>query len=206
MSNPTLPDDVYETLVEVCNRHPGPVQDDRLFGEILNEVAWRHRFAGFGLSRKTGGRHVPSPVGDIAEDVLQRRSDGHHWDVLGGAAVSQPLRPTRGQSIGVMRDPNRPWVAPVEPAGSSVPDTPVPPVKPTAPPVNPLPPDADLVDAGTKLQAYYQQKLGRADVDILGWARWLGFDYIYTRGRGASHEAALDAMFRNIEAITGIPR
>jgi hypothetical protein len=121
MSNPTLPDDVFLTLVEVCDRHPGPVQEDRLFGDILNEVAWRHRDQGFGLSRKAAGRHVESPVGPIAEDVLQRR-DGHHWDVLGGAAVGQPLRPGRSQSIGVMTDPNRPWVAPVEPAGHVPPD------------------------------------------------------------------------------------
>ncbi len=114
MSNPALPDDVFRTLVEVCERHPGLVQDDRLLGDILNEVAWRHRDQGFGLSRKAGGRHVDSPVGPIAEDVLQR-TDGHHWDVLGGAGVGQPLRPGGGQSIGVMTDPNRPWVAPVKP-------------------------------------------------------------------------------------------
>lgn len=93
---------------------------------------------------------------------------------------------------------------PADGGGGVAPPTPPPPPPPPA--VNPLPPDADLIDAGTRLQRYYIDKLGREDVDILGWARWLGFDYIYTRGRGASHAEALDAMFRNIEAITGVPR
>lgn len=143
MSNPILPENVYRTLVEVCDRHPGPVQDDHLFGDILNEVAWRHRHEGFGLSRKTGGRRVPSPVGEIAEDVLMR-SDGHHWDVLGAAAVGNPLRPGRGPSIGIMRDPGRPFVNPVEPRASAPPAQP--PSPPAQPPPSPQPPQAPAVD------------------------------------------------------------
>ncbi len=213
--NPYLPDNVYATLVAVCNRHPGPVQDSRLLGDILNEVAWTHRAEGFGLSRKDSGTHVDSPVGPIAEDVLQRNTDNHHWDVLQSAGVGYPLQPTQGPSIGVMTDPNRPWVAPVQPATA-------PPVQPpTQPPVTPptqpppsagwaLPPDADLTDVTAQLEDYYRHKLQRPErttcVDQLGYGRWVGHDYMYTRGNGATHEAALDAMFDNIEDITKVPR
>jgi hypothetical protein len=113
-AKPRLPDHVYQTLKEVCAAYPwSVVQSDEHFGEILNAVAWRHRGEGWGLSRKTGGRHVDSPVGPIAEDILQTQ-DGHHYDVLGSAARGNPLRPGQADSIGIIDLRARPWVAPVE--------------------------------------------------------------------------------------------
>ena len=84
-------------------------------------------------------------------------------------------------------------------------------VTPPPPPVAPpLPPDADLADATRQVEAYYRDNLGRPSrptaVDELGYGRWIGFDYVYTRGQGASHQEALDAMFQNIVAITGVPQ
>lgn len=109
-----LPQHVYDTLVEVCDSYPFPVVQDAMhLGEILNAVAWRHRAEGWGLSRKTGGTRVPSPAGEIAEDILQL-PDGHHFDVLGAAGVGKPLRPGQPESIGVIDLQARPWVAPVD--------------------------------------------------------------------------------------------
>jgi hypothetical protein len=109
-----LPEHVYDTLVAVCEGYPWPtVREDEHLGEILNAVAWAHRDEGWGLSRKTGGRHVDSPVGPIAEDILQL-PDGNHFDVLGGAAKGEPLRPGRATSIGIINLRDRPWVAPVQ--------------------------------------------------------------------------------------------
>jgi hypothetical protein len=151
-----LPEHVYQTLVAVCNGYPWPtVQKDEHLGEILNAVAWVHRDEGWGLSRKTGGRHVDSPVGPIAEDILQL-PDGNHFDVLGGAAVGNPLRPNQGESIGIINLRDRPWVAPVAHTVSwrqlDEPDDPPPP--PDPPPTNggnPVPPPT--VDNGPVLAA-----------------------------------------------------
>lgn len=108
-----LPAHVFDTLVEVCEAYPyRTVQDAYHLGEILNAVAYRHRDEGWGLSRKTGGTRVPSPVGEIAEDILQL-PNGHHFDVLGSAKVGNPLLPGRPDSIGIIDLAARPWVAPV---------------------------------------------------------------------------------------------
>jgi hypothetical protein len=148
-AQPRLPDDVLRVLAEECASRPGPMPDDRAFGDLLNAVAWRTQDLGMGLSRKAGGKHVDSPVGPVAEDILCDRSTGHHWDVLVGADVGLPLRcPQRrpdGQwdsptSIGVMRDPNRPCIAPVAPASApgGGPGEPVTPA-PTQPAPSPTP-------------------------------------------------------------------
>jgi hypothetical protein len=126
-----LPEHVYNTLVSVCDTYPWPVvEDDYHLGEILNEVAWTHRSEGWGLSRKTGGRHVKSPVGLIAEDILQLR-DGNHFDVLQAASKGNPLKPVRVSSIGIIA-PDRPWVAPVNNKLSWM-------TTPQQPPTQPLP-------------------------------------------------------------------
>lgn len=118
-AQPRLPDDVLRVLAEECAARPGPMPSERAFGDLLNAVAWRTRHLGIGVSRKAGGKHVDSPVGPIAEDVLCDMRTGHHWDVIGGAAVGRPLSCGAGPSIGIMQDPNRPCIAPVEPAGGS---------------------------------------------------------------------------------------
>lgn len=156
--NPVLPDEVFAVLVEECEKHPGPAADET-FGLVLNATAWRTRHLGMGLSRKTGGKHVDSPVGPIAEDIICH-SGGHHWDVLGGAATGAPLRPGRGPSIGIIDLRARPWVAPVDPGGATDPQ-PVP-VPPTPQPVPPTPtpqptPGVDLGPVLAELRAQREQ-------------------------------------------------
>lgn len=133
-----LPAEVVNVLREECAKYPGPVTDEHVFGNVLNATAWRTRHLGMGLSRKTGGKRVPSPVGEVAEDVLQDCNTGHHWDVFAGAELGRPLVCGGGASIGIMQDPNRPCVRPVEPSGGSAP-APDPGPSPTPPAPAPAP-------------------------------------------------------------------
>lgn len=145
-----LPEHVYQTLVEVCEAYPYPVvQSDEHLGEILNEVAYRHRAEGWGLSRKTGGRRVDSPVGEIAEDILQL-PNGNHYDVLGAAAQGNPLLPGRASNIGTIDLNARPWVAPVAHRLSWLGGHTPPPVDPSP---TPPPPPAVTVDLAPVLAA-----------------------------------------------------
>lgn len=133
-----LDEAVYKTLVQLCEAYPWPVvQDDFHIGEILNAVAYAHRDKGYGLSYKASGKHIDSPVGPIAEDILQL-PDGNHFDVLGGIDVGQPLRPGRASSIGIINLQNRPWVAPVNHPISWLINKP----KPEPPPVGDKPVDS----------------------------------------------------------------
>lgn len=134
-----LPENVYQTLVSICDAYPWPVvQRERDLGDILNRVAWLHRSDGWGLSRKVAGQHVDSPVGPIAEDILQLKN-GHHFDVLGGAGVGQPLRPGRPNSIGIIDLNARPWVAPVDHVPAWLVDGPAPPPAPDPDPEPDIP-------------------------------------------------------------------
>ncbi len=145
--NPILPDEVYHVLQEECAKFPGPVERDEVFAIVLERTACRTKDFEMGLSRKSGGRHVTHPdprIGDVAEDILQHRSSGHHWDVFGGAALGRPLNAGQGPSIGVIDMGARPWVGPVcADVVDPRPDpTPVPP-GPPVPPVPPAPPSID---------------------------------------------------------------
>jgi len=134
---PVLPDHVFATLEAVCAKYPGPASDETL-GKVLNETAWIHRLENYGLSEKTGGRHIEHPeLGPIAEDILQL-PDGTHWDVLSAAGAGNPLRPNQGPSI-VPNTPRR-WLAPVNPGEVIIPPKPPivdPPI--VDPPVTPPP-------------------------------------------------------------------
>lgn len=173
-AQPRLPDEVLRVLAEECDARPGPMPDDRAFGDLLNAVAWRTRHLGMGLSRKAGGKHVDSPVGPVAEDILCDTRTGHHWDVLVGADVGLPLRcPSQrpdGQwdspsSIGVMTDPNRPCVAPVQPSSApgGGPGEPAPPATPTPGPAPVPTPDysGQIADVLSQLAAL------RSDMAVL---------------------------------------
>jgi len=125
---PSLPGNVCKTLTDdfdaVKKRNGGSVPDSEL-GALLNRVAWTHRGESFGLSRKTGGHNVESPVGRIASDILHRQSDNLIWDVIVDAGAPS-ARVNCGGALGPMGDPNRPWVAPVD-AGGPPPPPPPPP-------------------------------------------------------------------------------
>jgi hypothetical protein len=115
-----LPADVCATLHAV--RGGGAITSNAQLGEMLNRIAWTHRAQGFGVNRKSGGNNCPSPAGLIACDILQRQSDGAAWDVFGSAGPGEPTTPSCGGAIAPITDPARPWVAPVEPNGTSAGD------------------------------------------------------------------------------------
>jgi hypothetical protein len=137
-----LPPDVCTTLREV--RGSGPITSDAQLGAMLNRVAWTHRLEGIGLNRKAGGNNCPSPAGVVACDILQRKSDGTAWDVLGSAGVGEPTTVNCGGAIGLITDPARPWVAPVDPGGTPTPAEPSTPA--------PTPPATDAVLEELRLQ------------------------------------------------------
>ena len=128
-----LPDDVFATLKAERARF-GAVPTDEELGILLNRVAWAHRSAGFGLSRKVGGTVVPFPGGGtICHDVLQLE-DGTAWDVLTAAGAEST--PHQGESF-IITDPRRPWVAPVDPGPVEEPTEPTEPTEPS-PEIDPL--------------------------------------------------------------------
>ncbi|MDP2642010.1 MAG: hypothetical protein Q8P21_01830 [bacterium] len=88
-------------------------------GTALNAIAWKNRAAGWGLSRKNGGANCPSPVGNVACDILHHQSTNTLYDVFGSAPDSEyPDAPATPQwaEVSYHGDPSgRPWVAPVQP-------------------------------------------------------------------------------------------
>lgn len=148
---PRVPQDVCQTLNEERAKFSS-ITDERQLGEILVRTAWRHRDAGWGVSRKAGGHHVemPAPVGRIAVDILHRRSDNLIWDVIVAAGANSPSTITCGEALGPMTDPNRPWVAPADLGGG-----------------NPPPPPS-CADCERKL-VEAELKLAQALRDIEGW-------------------------------------
>jgi len=118
-----LPDHVFATLTAERAKY-GPAPNEIELGLLLNCVAWAHWTEGYGLSRKVGGATAPFPGGGtIAQDILMLR-DGTAWDVLYAAGGGGPARPVQGESLGIITDPARGWVAPVNPGTQSEPPAP----------------------------------------------------------------------------------
>lgn len=142
---PPMPESLLEDVTRVRARVEGLPTPQQL-GEMLNEVAWQHRGAGWGLSRKNGGNRVPFPGGGtIAADILHHKPTDTLWDCFQAATGPEATAlPTWGQAEH-HRDPDRPWVAPVQPGGGDDGDpgdedepqpVPIPPI---------IPPDGEIL-------------------------------------------------------------
>ncbi len=107
----TIPDSLLADIqAERAKYGPTPTGDE--VGALLNAVAWNNRDDGWGLSRKDSGSFVNSPAGPIAGDILHHQPSNIIFDVLiGWEETADPA----WQCVGFMTDPNRPWVAPVQP-------------------------------------------------------------------------------------------
>jgi hypothetical protein len=118
-----LPADVCATVRQV--RGAGAIASNAQIGEMLNRIAWTHRAQGIGLSQKPGGNRCPSLAGEIACDILMLEN-GTAWDVFRSAEPGEPTAPQCGSAIQIT-DPDRGWIAPVEPRGVEEPPPPPPP-------------------------------------------------------------------------------
>jgi hypothetical protein len=140
------PDSLAADVARVRARVDGLPTPQQL-GEMLNEVAWTHRSKGWGLSRKNGGNRVPFPGGGtIAADILHHQPTDTLWDVFNAATGEGAIATATWMQTEHHHDPDRPWVAPVQPVGGDEDDpgdtnTPQPAPQPVPVPV----PDLELV-------------------------------------------------------------
>lgn len=112
-----LPADVCKTLKAV--RGSGPITSKEQLADMLNRVAWTHRATGWGLSTKKTGNRCPRTLdgAEVACDVLHHQPTNELWDVFIAADPGTPTTPTCTQMVGKATDPNRPWLAPIDPQG-----------------------------------------------------------------------------------------
>lgn len=118
-------DNLLATIQDVRKKFGAKMNDDEC-ALLCNEVAWRHRATGWGLSRKTGGTrgHLPNGA-EIAHDILHHQPSNTLVDILVGAgAQSSPT----WNPVGPPQSADRTWVAPVDPAtfGGAKPADPTP--------------------------------------------------------------------------------
>ena len=155
-AEPELPAAVCAMLREEAAKI-APVTSAEQRGTLLNRVAWRFRQDGFGLSRKSSGNRCPSMVGEIACDILHRRTDNKLFDVLTDADPGSTSSVACGRSIGGPPSTSRPWVAPADPG-----DTPPPP---------PPPPPPDDLEARVKALEAAIAALTARVAALEAWAR-----------------------------------
>lgn len=122
---------IQETLAAVRARYgPSPTKDE--CGAICNETAWLHRNdpERWGVSGKTGGSFATLYDGTrIAADIIQNGVTKMAYDVLVAAGDGGPANPA-WNAVGIITDPARPWLPPIQPQDA-------PPVEP--PPIEPPP-------------------------------------------------------------------
>ncbi len=133
-------ENLIETVRQVRQQFGALMSDDEC-ARLCNEVAWRHRASGWGVSGKKTGTRGRLPNGtEIAHDILHHRPSQEIVDILIGAgAASTPT----WHPLGPQGSADRPWVAPVDPAtfASPAPNIP-PPSVPTGPTTPAIPPQA----------------------------------------------------------------
>lgn len=136
----------------------GPAMSREQVAQLLNAVAWNHRFKGWGLLRKGSGNSCPLGGTFISCDILIHAPSVQHFDVLRDAentAIPQwglvgpcVLGPSSGCDMSN-------FLAPVDPGGAVPTPTPYPTPYPT--PVPAPVPTLDLTPVLTRLDAIYAQ-------------------------------------------------
>lgn len=127
LSAQKLPSPACASLQNSFKTVSRPIPTRAELGKALNAAALTS--PGLGLSRKTTGNHCPSPVGDVACDILMRE-DGTYWDAI----VSNDGPGARVECGSAAADKitnnDRRWLAPVavaEPPHVPPPPPPLPP-------------------------------------------------------------------------------
>lgn len=122
-------ENLLATIEEVRKKFGATMNDDEC-ALLCNEVAWRHRATGWGVSGKTSGTrgHLPNGT-EIALDILHHQPTNQLVDILVGSGVQSS--PT-WNPVGPPQSADRTWVAPVDPASFNRTPIPTPP-----PPVSP---------------------------------------------------------------------
>lgn len=135
---------------------------------ILNAVAWAHRGDGWGLSAKPSGNNVYSLRHQrfVAYDILHHKPTDTLWDVATGEWENMQVQWSH-QPIH-HNDPNRPWLAPLQPL-SDVP-TPTPDPLPEPPSAEPTPVACKCDEVLAEVQALRDEfstyRLQMADMEI----------------------------------------
>ena len=116
-------ENLLSTIQDVRKKFGATMNDDEC-ALLCNEVAWKHRGTGWGLSRKVSGTrgHLPNGT-EIAHDILHHQPTNTLVDILVGAgAQSSPT----WNVLGPPQSADRTWVAPVDPASFGTKPTPIP--------------------------------------------------------------------------------
>ena len=132
---PEVPTVSLLSTIQAVRAEYGATMNDDQCAELCNKVAWLHRNdpQQWGLSYKDSGTHGVLKNGTpVAHDIIMSGVTKEGFDVLVSAGAQST--PTWG-SVGLITNPARFWVAPVDPGTGTVPSpNPVP--TPTPTPVN----------------------------------------------------------------------
>jgi len=99
-----------ETLQSIRSNYPTPMSKDQL-GEMLNRIAWIHRFEGYGLLSKTQGNNCRQPTTGkfISTDILTHADSFIHFDCLIDATgIAKPTWNNKGSFLPLL------FVSPVD--------------------------------------------------------------------------------------------
>lgn len=161
------------STVNVVRAKYGATMSDDECADLCNEVAWIHRLEPekWGVSLKEAGTHGTRHDGTrICHDVVMRGDTKEGFDCLVAAgAASVPT----WNSVGVITDPSRRWVAPIAPETTTEP--------PKPPPPPPIKPKAQFSQEFTAVNQYYMSMAGlqrpggmvlNGQADVAGMIEW----------------------------------
>ncbi len=126
-TEPEMPESLESAVRAERAKYPVLLTIDQP-AKILNAVAWAHRADGWGLSVKKNGNNVPSPQGvPVAYDILHHKPT----DTLWGCGTGEWHTFTVNWGLeDHHHNPERPWLAPIQPADGPIEEPEDPPEQP----------------------------------------------------------------------------
>lgn len=162
-----MPDSLLADLQAERAKYPERLEFSTDAADILNAVAWKHRSDGWGLSAKPSGNAVHSIAHSqpVAYDILHHKPTDTLWDVATGEWENFIPQWSQAEHH---HNPERPWLAPVQPL-SDVP-APTPEPSPEPPRVEPAPVVCKCDEVLAELQALRDEfntyRLQMADMEV----------------------------------------